>query len=88
MEEEKIVVRLKIDRSRYKIGEIIKAEKGFVEPVRNLIAKSMIDNKGEFLSFEEACAVLDDMNGFEFDEVSRQFMEKINGLPPVSSGHS
>jgi hypothetical protein len=80
-------INIRIDKSRFKLGQLVKLEQGSIIAARDVIASSLHDGDGNYLPQEEALALLDDLNGEEFDEVCAQFLEAVgvakkSAVPP------
>jgi hypothetical protein len=80
-------INIKIDKSRFKVKQLRKIEQGSIDTLCEVISKCMHDGQGNWLPQEEGMAILDELDGDEFDEVCEQFMNAVgvakkSAVPP------
>jgi hypothetical protein len=84
-------VNIKINKKRYKLGQLVKMMNGDVEAMRDMIAQNMIGSNGEYLETSVAVAILDDLDGDQIDELQPMLLDALTecykeAVPLATSG--
>jgi len=78
---EEIEIKLKIDRKRYTVEDVVKVEEGSMRALYNLIAQSMVGSDGEYMDPDQARAILAKADMESFDILANRFVEELQALP-------
>jgi hypothetical protein len=75
-------ITFRIDPMRMKLKDQIALEEGKLtyRQNRDMMARHMTGEDGEYLDFEAACTILDDLDGYQMGEAAKAFMSAIEGL--------
>lgn len=85
-ETAEINIRLRVDRKRYTIADMLQAEGGSLRAMVDLVARSMVDETGEYIDPDQARETLQALDGDSFADVFIRFSEELQALPKAKRG--
>ena len=79
-----------VDMERVELDDMIALENKTMPmtAMRNLLAKFVVDEKGAYIPFDEACKLVGKLNMRETMETAKKFSESMQGqaLPTIGDG--